>query len=308
MTDTSTSAPKGWSGSVLYTVLLLGLIVVSMHGTSVMLAAALLVAVAGLAAVLHAAFPGGRFFTLVFANALALYACAVIFVVETAYPDLSDAAAAAGFLLPLVGFIGGALARRGDIHRLIAGLEMDAPRRPVRLKLSLVASLAAIAAAPFLLPEAAMGDDWTDVVYLGLSLALGIVACAASRDIAVFMIDTGILFRDFYDTVAGLAKPAFAFFTFYVFVLILFACLYTIADMVGAAANFAVAGEARDITFLEALYFSIITLSTVGYGDIAPVTPVIRVLVAAQVIAGVILLLFGFQAIVGYARRQAKSG
>jgi len=61
---------------------------------------------------------------------------------------------------------------------------------------------------------------------------------------------------------------------------------------------------ARDITFAECLYFSIVTLSTVGFGDIVPVTDLIRMVVASEIVCGALLLLFGLSEILEYARRD----
>jgi len=51
------------------------------------------------------------------------------------------------------------------------------------------------------------------------------------------------------------------------------------------------------LRFTDALYFSVITLSTIGYGDIVPVAPMARVLASIQSVAGMLLLLFGFSEI-----------
>ena len=44
-----------------------------------------------------------------------------------------------------------------------------------------------------------------------------------------------------------------------------------------------------------------VTLSTVGYGDIVPATHTIRLVATVQVVAGVFLLLFGVQVLLTYA-------
>jgi voltage-gated potassium channel len=49
-------------------------------------------------------------------------------------------------------------------------------------------------------------------------------------------------------------------------------------------------------------------MSTVGYGDILPASDSIRVIVAAQIMAGVILLLFGVTEILRYARERGTAG
>jgi voltage-gated potassium channel len=68
----------------------------------------------------------------------------------------------------------------------------------------------------------------------------------------------------------------------------------------------------RTLSFAEALYFSVITMATVGYGDIVPEGAPVRALSAAEVVVGVLLLLFGFREImqareVG-ARRRRRHG
>jgi voltage-gated potassium channel len=88
---------------------------------------------------------------------------------------------------------------------------------------------------------------------------------------------------------------------------IVFAAIYRIVDRLSEAPDFLVAGEARDISFLESLYFSIITLSTVGYGDIVPLSNPMRVIISVQIVVGVMLLLFGFSEIISYVRER-KAG
>ena len=41
---------------------------------------------------------------------------------------------------------------------------------------------------------------------------------------------------------------------------------------------------------VNAVYFSVITITTVGYGDIIPHTPLARIIVAAECLTGYILL------------------
>jgi voltage-gated potassium channel len=65
-------------------------------------------------------------------------------------------------------------------------------------------------------------------------------------------------------------------------------------------------GEPRDLSFTESLHFSIITLSTVGYGDIVPLSAPVRLIVGMEIICGVLLLLFGFSEIITYSREHAR--
>jgi voltage-gated potassium channel len=54
----------------------------------------------------------------------------------------------------------------------------------------------------------------------------------------------------------------------------------------------------------EALYFPVVTLSTIGNGDIVPVSSVARTLAAREVVLGVLLLLFGVSEILEYSRER----
>jgi voltage-gated potassium channel Kch len=52
--------------------------------------------------------------------------------------------------------------------------------------------------------------------------------------------------------------------------------------------------------FVDAAYFSTVTLSTTGYGDILPVAAVARALVAAEIIIGFGLLGFLLSRVAGF--------
>ncbi|WP_247881111.1 potassium channel family protein [Skermanella sp. TT6] len=66
----------------------------------------------------------------------------------------------------------------------------------------------------------------------------------------------------------------------------------------------------RDITFPESLHFSLVTPSSVGYGDIQPHTGFSRLITAAEILLGILLLPFGFSAIISHRndRRGDQAG
>ena len=200
--------------------------------------------------------------------------------------------------------LGGVWWRRDVDSRTIAS---DATTRAERLRpsgLGWLVPVFAIGIASFALPIFAPPPDIVGLILLGAMAVIAGIVFWVSREVSVFLLDTGTLFESFFQRMRGLVAPAFAFFTFYSLIVVIFACIYRLIERLSALPNFVVLGEPRDITFIESLYFSIITLSTVGYGDIVPLSTVIRILASMEILAGVLLMLFGFSEIIRYAREQ----
>ena len=131
---------------------------------------------------------------------------------------------------------------------------------------------------------------------------IALVVFLVSADVCTFLLDSGLLFEEFFEQVRRLIVPAFAFFTFYSLLVIVFATIYRVIDRYSDAAHFLIDGKGRAITFSESLYFSVISMSTVGYGDILPSSDIVRVIVSLQIVLGVVLLLFGVSEILRYSR------
>ncbi len=87
--------------------------------------------------------------------------------------------------------------------------------------------------------------------------------------------------------------PAFAFLTVYSLLVLVFASLFCVLSRFELEPHFRIGTEARPLSFPEALHFSVVTLSTVGYGDIVPITVLARTMAAIEVVLGALLLLFG---------------
>ena len=245
-------------------------------------------------------YEGGGFLAIGLANFLALYTCLFDWLVEVGFPTVSESISDVGYSLPIVAFMGGAWRYRAEIRRIVAG--HGATRPAARTKpATWFLALAAIAAAALALPFERFDRAMADTLFVGAMGLVGLIVFVASRPMAAFLLKTARLFEAFFRRVATQSQAMFAFLTFYSLIIIVFACLYRIIDLYSAGHHFVVAGAMRDLTFLESLYFSIVSLSTVGYGDITPISSAVRALVAIQTVAGVLLMLFGFSEIIRHA-------
>lgn len=248
-------------------------------------------------------FPGSHFTTIALANFLSIYACLFTFFVYSNFAAAADWAVRIAFLLPIVAFVAGVALRREAIRLLVRHEAESRVHYSPRLFIWLI-PVFAVGIATFVLPHQAYSAEAVSV-FLVVSMALiGILVFAVSRDVTAFLLETGLLFEEFFDQTAALLAPTLAFFTYYTFVIIVFGCIYRIIDRLIPGAHFVVFGVERDISFLESLYFSIITLSTVGYGDLLPLSPLVRAIAALQIVIGVWLIIFGFSEVLRYARER----
>jgi voltage-gated potassium channel len=272
------------------------------------LAFVLLAAVAGVVYIFHRLFPGGEFFTIALANFIGIYASIFVLFVEGNFQSVTPAFQAMGFVLPLAAFVGGAYWKRRQIRTIVLSERLRVGGRFNRIFLWML-PVAAIGALTFLMPaQDLVADEVVTELFLVAMLAISFIVLFVSRDIAIFLLDTGLLFEGFFQQASKLVVPAFAFLTFYSLLVIVFAALYTILDRFTDPPNFFIDGRPRDIAFPESLYFSLVTLSTVGYGDIQPHTGFARLIAAAQILLGILLLLFGFSAIISHrADRSDKA-
>jgi voltage-gated potassium channel len=280
---------------------LVGLIALLVAATQSYLAVVVVVSIVVIVAVFRLVFQSSRAFCITLANLIGVYACLFLFFSESNFGQASEWALSLAFALPLAGFVAGSLRHRAAITSVSEGDNL----RETRQLPSVVAWLVpvfGVGALSFLAPDANLSATLVNAALLAACGAIALIAFAVSRDIAMFLSDTGSLFDEFFRRIAALAIPAFAFLTFYSLLVILFAALYSVLDHAIGGANFRIDGVARAITFPESLYFSLMTLSTVGYGDIAPASSVIRLVAAAEIVSGILLLLFGFNEIFSFAR------
>jgi voltage-gated potassium channel len=246
-------------------------------------------------------FRGSRFFVVSFANAIAFYACFFAFIVQSNFPLAGPVVVALSFLLPIIAFVASVWMRREAIRSVVDTAPTARVHRVGR-GMKWLFPLIVASATSFLVPVA---EPTVLETNLALAISMALVALfilSASRDICIFLIDIGILFDQLFERLLQLAAPAFAFLTLYSLTVIVFAAVYRILERFSPGPNFIVNGEAAEVTFNQSLYFSLVTISTVGYGDIYPQSDIIRLVASIEIVSGVLLLVFGLYEIMSFAR------
>lgn len=252
-------------------------------------------------------FPRGTFFALTFANLTAVYAAIFAFFMEELFQLVRPGVAGLGFTLPLGGFILGCFLRRHEIRRVLEHADIGSSLAVYRA-LVWLAPVSAVGMTMFALSSLAEPFVNTNMAFLAAMLAIAVIVFVVSPNVARFLVEAGLLFDEFMQRMARLVVPAFAFLTFYSMLVIAFSSSYSLIGHFGGGPHFRVGGALRSITFSEAIHFSIVTISTVGYGDIVPISNVARVLASAEVICGVILLMFGVSELLEFSREHRRQG
>lgn len=250
-------------------------------------------------------FAGGLHFAITLANGLAVYATLFAFFTESNFPAVGRPVAYLGFVLPVAAFLFSAWWHRAPLAALVASAHLRETAHFTRL-LAWLMPLLAIGIATFALPEFGADQEVQTAALLGAMVLIAVVVAAASREVVAFLLDASLLFEAFFARIRRLLIPAFAFLTLYSLLVIVFACVYRLVDEITPGPMLAFAGVAREMTFTEALYFSVVTLSTIGYGDVVPHAPAARVLASVEAILGVLLLLFGFAEIMRASRGREE--
>ncbi len=298
---------RSWIGAIAFTGALALLISLAVSNAGPIWVAMQLAIVVSCAGVVYWLFPGSRFFVVALANFIAIYACVYVFILETNFWHVAQGVSYTLYGLPVVAFVIGAWHKRAAIAAIVEARRVRDERHLGHVFLWLI-PMAIIGMATFAVPPMQMSVEGENIVFASAMVAISVIVFVVAGNVASFLIDTGLLFEAFFGRLARFLVPAFAFFTFYTLTVIVFAAIYRIVDLIMPSVDFLIAGQGRPITFSEALYFSIVTLSTVGYGDISPASNVIRVIVSIQIMCGVLLLLFGFNELMSYAREHERRG
>ena len=256
-------------------------------------------------AVMRTLFPPSKLFPIAFASLLAVYAAIFSLFAEDIFRGIDDASLVVGFCLPVAFFVIGCGFRRNQIRTLVAHPTIRSEQRVLRAAAWLV-PVFLIGATVILLSHAFGPFLNLDMVFLAAMALIGLIVLSVSRDVAIFLVDAGLLFKEFFRRVARLIIPAFAFVTFYSIIVILFASAYRLMSAYTSHPHFRVGDALRGLSFSEAIYFSIGTISTVGYGDIIPYSNLARVVSSIEVFCGIMLLLFGVSELLEYARERRQ--
>ncbi len=270
------------------------------------LAATMLGSAVAAVAFFNLLFPGSLFFSLALANSIAVYMSIFLFLTESNFAGVSAAAQHAGLLLPLAGFMLGAYLRRDAIREIVTERR---PARPgdMRTAALWLLPVVGVAAVTFGVPSFASSAVAVDAAFLGAMAAVAVLVAATAQQVAIFLLDAGQLFEEFFQRIERLVLPVYAFLTFYSLIVVAFAAIYKIVDTAVPGPHFRMLGEDRAVSFADAFYFSVVTLSTVGYGDILPVSQAVRLIAVVEVVFGVTLLLVGLSEIMSYSREvQAR--
>jgi hypothetical protein len=138
------------------------------------------------------------------------------------------------------------------------------------------------------------------VPLVGSMAAITATTVWLAPDIACLLDETGALFRLFLARMLARIVPIFSFLIVFLFIGSLFATIYALLGHHSVTAAFAVDGTPTRLNLADTIYFSFVTLSTIGYGDITAIDAIARILVIAEIIFGVVLLLFAFAEIAAY--------
>jgi voltage-gated potassium channel len=195
-------------------------------------------------------FPGEMHFGVTEANLLAIYACLFVFFRDANFANASRTSSIVGLALPVVGFLGACFLRRPEVAGTIRARrarELDHLPRLTRW----VPGTLATGAASFALPHLSLtpSEEGTALV-ISMAVITGFVV-AAVRDVVLLQMDVAIIFESVARRLNRLVMPVVAFLTLYSLLVVVFACLYRIAEMSTGSPQFFVHSKPDIISFPE---------------------------------------------------------
>lgn len=282
-----------WARSVGFTLALALLVAWGVgHEGRLLPAAVLAVAGVGLGS-LYLLFPRGLHFALGTATGLALYATLFAVLGSAQFPAAPDWSRPPAFLLPVVAFLGMIWWRRRELAHVAEQQEAESLDHLPHAARWLLA-VAGIGVVCFALPINRLDAPLQAAALAVAMAAIAVIVALAVRDVVRLLVDVALIMDELAARARHLAVPVVAYLVLYSLLTIGFAASYRIADDLSVMPLFEGADGPIRLTYSDALHFSVATLSTVGYGDIRPRDDGVRVLASLEVVAGQLLLLFGF--------------
>lgn len=287
------SAPEGWLRSFLLTLVFAVLVAAGVADRGTFFP----IVVIGTAALgmgsLYLIFPRGLHFAFGTSAGLALYACLYVVIGRAGFPEAEPWARAPGFLLPVAAFLVAVWSRRRHLAAVAAARKpFDVGHLPRMARWLLPVWIVGVLSMS--LPINRASPLFQSIALLAAMGVIGLMVAISVRGVVLLLTDMALIVEELAQRIGRVAVPIFAFLTMYGVLVVLFASLYRIADGLSVIALFHTPSGPTTITFPDALYFSLVTQATVGYGDLTPHDDGVRLIAAAQVILGQVLLLFGF--------------
>lgn len=212
------------AASIGFTVALLGSIALALRGTSPAIALSTIVAVIAIVGLFHFAFTGSGFFSVIFANAVGVYACLYVILVLANFPEAHAVSVQLGFVLPLAMFAAGVLGHRKKIQHILddSGKHVTLPLRGA---IGWIGPLVIMAIASTYVQVSGWSTETQDGALVAAMAVIGTVVSLTSKNIALFLMKCGSTFREFLKNAMKLTQPAFALLTCYSMITIFFGCL-----------------------------------------------------------------------------------
>lgn len=240
---------------------------------------------------LHLIFPHGLFFALGVANGLAVYVCVFVVMGQAAFPDVAPWSRSVAFLLPVLAFVAACWVRRVELVRIAEAEAQLQPSADVARWLGASTLVGIVALSS---PINRAGEAVQTVALLVAMAGIGAIGVAFVAEVVRLLVDIATIMRQVGRSLRHLAVPIATYVSLFALLAVAFGCFYRISDGLSRAPIFMLVGQPSRISFSDAMHFSVVTLSTVGYGDIQPHDDGIRLLAAIQMVLGQLLLLFGF--------------
>lgn len=170
---------------------------------------------------------------------------------------------------------------------------------------AVVAYWTATARRAFLIPRVIVPS--IAIVFVVVGAVEGATTDVASAAIGA-VLTAGIAFliaRDLFERRSVDLQTVLGALSLYVLVGMLFASLYSLVAVLGDGALFT---RGDDGSAAERLYFSFVTISTTGFGDLAPAIGTARAFVVLEIVLGQLYLVTVVAVLVGAAMRRQLAG